>query len=128
MAFSYVGSSELSKSMRFRVLLLVRPPRDRALEVPMTPQVMGLLGGLAPPWVGTDALARRPLLQHLPLALASLYGYPSGTRRALRRSSPARRTPEHNDPARRPLLPLRGDAHTPWCPGTRLEDAPLGVR
>src|SRR5215207_5349286 len=83
-----------------------------------------LLGGLAPPWVGTDALARRPLLRHLPLALAGLYGYPSGTRRALRWSSPARRAPEHNDPARRPLLPLGGDTHTPRRPGTRLEDPP----
>src|SRR5215213_9813161 len=83
---------------------------------------------LAPPWVSPYALARRPLLRHLPLALAGLYGYPSATGRTLRRASPARPAPEHNDRARRHLLPFGGDAHTPWCPGSRLEDAPRVAR
>src|SRR5918994_7065674 len=79
---------------------------------------------LVPPGISPYALARRPLLRHLPLALAGLYGYPPGARRALRRTSPARPTYRHNDRASRPLLPLCGDAHTPWCPRTRLEVAP----
>ena len=34
---------------------------------------------------------------------------------------------DRDDRARRPLVPLRRDAHTPRRPGTRLEDAPRGA-
>jgi hypothetical protein len=82
---------------------------------------------LAPSGIGPAALARGTLIRHLPLALAGLHGDPPGTRRALRRATPARPAPYRDDRFGRPLLPLRRDAHTPRRPRTRLEHAARGA-